>query len=386
MSQSNKRRCVCCGERMRGRFCISCGQTGSEFDETLCENCGAQKTGQFCTLCGQNEQSYRRSVFPVLREILAEAFETDSRLITTFRLLFTRPGSLSEEFSKNRRARYLSPFRLYLFASIVFFSVLSLSVNLSEEPSFPDLAALEASSDEQEIELDETGFRSQGAESAEQELTGDPNLVNTKEVDLPISGLWSSQQLEGIRRFQEILDDERRRKFWALLERPVVGPAFVDGLVGITADDYATMDAFNRYGVDQIIDILYQPGDAIEEWFEYLPIAMFCLLPFYAALLKLVYFRHDKFYAEHLVFGMHVHTVAFIVFTILLLIPSFSGSWSLYVILLVSFAIYYFFALKRYYQNGVVMTTIQYVLLSFVYLWLLALTFIGAAWALLLFF
>jgi hypothetical protein len=59
-------------------------------------------------------------------DLLRETFEIDGRLMNSLKLLFFRPGDLSLEFSANRRARYTSPVRLYLFTSILFFFVLAL--------------------------------------------------------------------------------------------------------------------------------------------------------------------------------------------------------------------------------------------------------------------
>ena len=128
-----RRQCDNCGARMRGRFCVVCGQRDRQYGPITCANCGAAKQGAYCAVCGQNDRNYRRNVFPVVAEALAETFETDSRLFRTLGVLFTRPGFLSNEFSENRRARYLSPFRLYLFTSIVFFFVLSLSIDMPDE-------------------------------------------------------------------------------------------------------------------------------------------------------------------------------------------------------------------------------------------------------------
>src|SRR5262245_51891783 len=72
-----------------------------------------------------------------LREFLAEATEVfthaDSRLWRTIRPLLLRPGFLTREFLRGRRARYLPPFRLYIVASVLFFLFASLG---SHTPHF----------------------------------------------------------------------------------------------------------------------------------------------------------------------------------------------------------------------------------------------------------
>lgn len=90
----------------------------------ICPNCGAKRQGKFCGTCGQNDRDYRR-LFPSLSEVLVETFEADSRVWRTLRALLFRPGFLSLEFARDRRAHYISPFRLYLFASVPYFLITS---------------------------------------------------------------------------------------------------------------------------------------------------------------------------------------------------------------------------------------------------------------------
>lgn len=89
-----------------------------------CPNCGAPLTGRYCAKCGQ-EQSADPTVRALLAEWAGDLFDADSRLWRTLRVLFTRPGLLSVEHRVGRRARYLPPTRLYLIASVAFFSAVA---------------------------------------------------------------------------------------------------------------------------------------------------------------------------------------------------------------------------------------------------------------------
>ena len=80
-----------------------------------CANCGSQQMANYCAQCGQNDRQYQRSLPPLLWDLLKETFEVDSRILRTLKLLLFVPGELTAEFSRNRRAGYVSPFRLYLF-------------------------------------------------------------------------------------------------------------------------------------------------------------------------------------------------------------------------------------------------------------------------------
>ena len=93
---------------------------------SVCPNCGDARPGAYCARCGQNDRDYMRSPWLVAGDYFRNTFEVDSRVFRTLKLLFFRPGQLSIEFSRNRRARYLSPVRLFLFVSFVHFGALAL--------------------------------------------------------------------------------------------------------------------------------------------------------------------------------------------------------------------------------------------------------------------
>src|SRR4030095_9406005 len=96
----------------------------------LCPNCGADRNGSFCSTCGQNDRTYLTSLYHLGKEALAEAFDLDSPIVRALLALVTKPGFLTQEFVRNRRASYVSPVRLYLSVSVVFVFALSLTGDL----------------------------------------------------------------------------------------------------------------------------------------------------------------------------------------------------------------------------------------------------------------
>lgn len=90
-----------------------------------CANCRALMVGKFCHQCGQHDREMVRGAFSMMWEAVAEMFELDSRVRKTLGPLLFKPGFLSLEWVKGRRARYVTPVRLYLFVSIVFLIVLA---------------------------------------------------------------------------------------------------------------------------------------------------------------------------------------------------------------------------------------------------------------------
>ena len=92
---------------------------------THCLNCGVAATGKFCADCGQENKDHSISLGPLLSDGLSELASWDSKLLRTLVPLLFRPGFLTNEYNAGRRAPYLSPLKLYLTVSVLFFLLLA---------------------------------------------------------------------------------------------------------------------------------------------------------------------------------------------------------------------------------------------------------------------
>ncbi len=92
-----------------------------------CPNCGAGGVGRFCPSCGQpGEDRLRQPVRRLAADLLEETISLDSRLARTLGPLLLHPGAVTADHLAGRRARYTSPLRLYLVASLLFFGLTAL--------------------------------------------------------------------------------------------------------------------------------------------------------------------------------------------------------------------------------------------------------------------
>ena len=89
-----------------------------------CPNCGSGQVEDYCAACGQRASDLRTPVSEFLREALDDVFSFDSRIWRTLIALFRRPGSLTADYWQGRRARFVTPLRLYLIVSFVTFLLL----------------------------------------------------------------------------------------------------------------------------------------------------------------------------------------------------------------------------------------------------------------------
>ena len=93
-------------------------------DLFVCPNCETTTPGPFCFHCGQKRPvDADLSLRHAGRYVIEELLNLDGRLLTTVKLLFTRPWQLTLDFFEGRRARHVHPLRLFLAFSAVFFLV-----------------------------------------------------------------------------------------------------------------------------------------------------------------------------------------------------------------------------------------------------------------------
>ncbi|NIP78705.1 MAG: hypothetical protein GWM90_05665 [Gemmatimonadetes bacterium] len=139
--------------------------------------------------------------------------------------------------------------------------------------------------------------------------------------------------------------------------------------IGIGVVDSVVSGQLRRLGA-------MEPGEAVETFtgtfFNYVPTMMFILLPVFAGVLKLLYIRRRRYYAEHFVFLLHVHSFVFLLATVMLLFRRWVTGW-LEVALGLWILVYIYLAMKRVYGQGWLKTFVKYWTLGWMYFWILLL-------------
>ena len=91
-----------------------------------CPNCATPPAGRYCSHCGQRVVDLRPTLHGLLHEAFHEFSHVDGKVIRTIGLLLFRPGRLTREFFDGKRARSVTPLRLYLLTSVLFFGVMAM--------------------------------------------------------------------------------------------------------------------------------------------------------------------------------------------------------------------------------------------------------------------
>jgi hypothetical protein len=82
---------------------------------TKCTNCGADSAVVYCARCGEKQPGHHDlRVSHFAHEVFHEIAHVDSKLFTTLRDLFTKPGFLTQEYFAGRKSRSIPPLRLFL--------------------------------------------------------------------------------------------------------------------------------------------------------------------------------------------------------------------------------------------------------------------------------
>ncbi|HIM34601.1 MAG TPA: DUF3667 domain-containing protein [Pseudomonadales bacterium] len=309
----------------------------------VCPNCFTEKVGPYCTQCGQDARDYRRAFPSIFANVLEESFHFDGRFANTLKLLLLKPGELSREFSLNRRARYVPAVRLYLFTSLLFFFVFALNA----------------------------GSR---AESA-------------RVIDIDLPDATAQTDTHALNRY---LDSEYQAKV-ALIEarKGSFGRVMLlQWAVLLESDSELNDSDVTRLLLPLVVDALVSPKRTFDVLIDNIAIAIFVFLPLYALVLKLFYLGvNRRYYIEHFVFAMHLHSVGFIVFTALACIafvsrqgnsPTADLAW-LQTGLVIAYFGYHYLSLLRYYGQSWFKTSIKFTVLTAVYGVLLGATMFSTA-------
>ncbi len=96
--------------------------------QAICSNCSyafAETTvDNFCPNCGQENLDKNVSFGDLFSDFIGNYLSLDSKLFRTIPRLMFFPGFLTNAFNNGKRISYLTPIRIYLFMSVLYFSFL----------------------------------------------------------------------------------------------------------------------------------------------------------------------------------------------------------------------------------------------------------------------
>lgn len=293
------------------------------------------------------------SVGALLRDSVEDELFLNRKLPRTIRYLLLHPGLLTDEYVRGRVVRYTPPLRLYLVSSVVMFLVLSfVGLRAIEGVSITD-ASLSLNADSARATLQE---RIQALEAGDTAGAPERERAMIRQMLIGVEGA-----LAAIPDSATVLDSATARTLGTQVWSG--GDAVAPGVMQPWAQNITLnastgwLERAMQHKVEQIGHL--PPREAfqalVRDLLVYAPHMVFLLLPLFAFLLKLLYIRRDRFYAEHFVFALHVHAFVFAMATLMLVLP-----WGWLRLLLMGWiAVYMWLAMKRVYEQGWIRTTLK---------------------------
>jgi hypothetical protein len=318
-----------------------------------CRNCGTflgEPTGNFCPNCGQDTLNHPPSFWEFIHEFITHYVALEGKLWKTLLLLFFKPAQLTREYREGRKQRYISPLRLYITASFLFFlffkfwdfgSIVTVDADgtavensvfkISHSAPKPDTPMVQFQfGDAKKDVAQPVVVDGKGAPAATTPVDSDEAAA--KALDAAIDGWKKNSSFNlGCERWQTPtscawLEKRLKKKYegkndeqmWATVK------------VGLASN---------------------------------VPYAIFLALPFFAMFTKLLYIRRGYYFGEHFVYALHIHAFTFFVMLLILLVGT-PLAFSISVILA---ALYYFIGLHRFFGGRWWMNVLRYLVLAFLY-------------------
>lgn len=343
-----------------------------ERKEKDCLNCGATVYGRFCHVCGQENVVPKETFWSMFIHFFYDITHFDSKFFETVKDLVFRPGFLSKEFVKGRRANYLHPVRMYVFTSAIFF-LLFFSLFKPKQAfktNADQLIPIEARTDYINILQEKLSKDTGNVELKQKLLCAKDSACPVTVKDMVSEEAGGLTVSFGDMKYKNIEEYDSLQKKLPTTER--------DGW-------------FKRRFIKKEIELNSRfhenPDEAAKEFGESvlhrLPYMLFVSLPLFALLLKLVYIRRRQFYfADHGIFTIHLYVFSFILLLAVFGLDALRQvtNWDfigfIMAALFIGLFIYLYKAMRNFYGQRRLKTFIKFLFIAFFSLAMMLVLFI----------
>lgn len=339
----------------------------------ICGNCHQPVDGRFCANCGQEDRTYLLSLGELVMEFFGELTNVDSRFHRSLKPLLFRPGWLTLEYIRGRRQRYFPPIRLYIIISLLFFFIAAiLADNGLGDADFEAFANSDTVDEQQDL-----AAAIRGIETRLEDAQGQERRV----LEQLLAQLREQQAEQDVLADSEAADDEdagpgeddyKSSPFPSLKLKP-------DGSAEASGWGSANLDERLARGAEVIKE---NPRAFVRALIDNIPAMMFVFLPLIALGLKILYPFSRRYYVEHLIFSLHLHSAVFLILLFWMLFGGLADAFEplasiegwLTAAVWIYIPIYLYKAMRRVYGQGHIMTSIKFFLLFNAYVTATAIT------------
>ncbi len=338
--------------------------------EKVCLNCKSQLSGRYCHNCGQENVEPKESAWHLIAHFFSDLFHFDGKFFSTMKLLATKPGFLTAEYVRGRRAAHLNPIRMYLFVSAAFFLFL-MSFVVGKDTEVIKMTKSKRAKDSAVAANMSKSLKSFGQsldDSIEVEEYRLPDSSNPLKLGIGIENTGGPKDVS-----------------ISYYERPVHDYDSAQQALPEHLRDHGLKHYYKRKIIVARNAWMENPTEMRQRFtsgfFHSLPYVLFLSLPLIALLLKLLYIRRKEFfYVSHAIFTVHFYILVFITL-FLCFILEYLGTvgnilssilfWSIYV--------YLYLAMKRFYKQGGFKTFIKFIMFGLFGTLIISILTIGGA-------
>lgn len=343
-----------------------------ERKEKDCLNCGTIVQGKYCHVCGQENVEPKESFLGMVLHFFYDITHFDGKFFSTIKVLFRKPGLLTAEYIKGRRAAYLNPVRMYVFTSafffLIFFSFFKLKTGDTGNESSEglDQATLE--------KIYENAYRNA--------VTHEDSARIQTAIGVFIDSVKGQMKVNPAKKNGITFGDENLKKYRSVEEYDSVQ----------RSQPASERHGWLRRNLNRKIialNLKYKGREdemgehLLDRFLHMLPYLLFVSLPLYALFLKLLYIRKRKqyYYADHGLFLIHLYVYTFLLLLIFFLLTELKklvGDWiGLFQAALIIYGIIYvLLAMRRFYNQGWGKTILKFILFNILCLFCLTILFI----------
>ncbi len=309
--------------------------------ETDCLNCGAEVKGHYCSECGQPNYEPRESFRHILTHFITDYLHLDEKFFSSLKYLLFNPGLLTNAYNAGKRVKYVHPFRLYIFITIVFFIVQSLNLNSNRAIKDP-------------IRIGNTSI-----DSSTDTLNANKDTIAYNNGEIEVQQGFEAVSDSSVEQYlarQDSLPEDQR-----------------DGFIRRYFNKKTLIAEQNDFDFSKEINATFRKN---------IPKMMFLILPIFALILSMFFRKKKLYYVEHFYHSVYLHSFFYLYMLIFSLISYvLPVDWKIYinVISLIGLFVYFYKSLMKVYEENAVFTLLKILfILSLYFIALIILVLLNA--------
>ncbi|PIQ46926.1 MAG: hypothetical protein COW03_18105 [Cytophagales bacterium CG12_big_fil_rev_8_21_14_0_65_40_12] len=351
---------------------------------THCSNCESQldESFNFCPVCGQSNTTNNITFGILISEFIDNYLGLDSKIAHSLGPFLFSPGKLTNRFQDGKIKHFIHPVRLYLVLSVFYFFVISylLSFDLrdlgNDDFDVPATAKIEDLMNDSDINSIPDSLKISFVADSLRE-----NFKEIKSFDILYDSLISAygkeitNQRVQFNAFDLLKSNDEpyiEKAHRLARDRSLTNDAFIDSISNGDSDINLFSKSRNDHAKAQIRKIFVNDQGFKGFLLGNLPLMMFILIPLFAGVLKLIYVRRKHLYIKHIVHALHVHSFAYLMYGISLLIifklmEDTALRWITAGFFFILVSTYVYISFLNVYKQGWFKTLIKFNIVGFIY-------------------